>query len=51
MADNLISAMQPELRDRFMELKEQNAQYQVYQYPNLILQQRNPFTHTDIIFP
>ena len=29
MADNLVSAMQPHLRDRYMQLKNQNVQYQV----------------------
>lgn len=29
MADNLVSAMQPELRDRYLQLKGQNIQYQV----------------------
>ena len=28
MADNLVSAMQPGLRDRYLELKNQNVQYQ-----------------------
>ena len=29
MADNLVSAMQPDLRDRYMMLKNQNMQFQV----------------------
>ncbi len=28
MADNLVSAMQPELRERYLQLKNQNLQYQ-----------------------
>ena len=32
MADNLVSAMQPELRDRYVQLKEQNVQYQVHPF-------------------
>ena len=27
MADNLVEAMQPQLRDRFMQLKGDNASY------------------------
>ncbi len=30
MADNLISAMQPELREKYLQLKEQSIQYQVF---------------------
>ena len=29
MADNLVSAMQPDLRDRYLQLKNQNMQFQV----------------------
>ena len=29
MADNLVSAMQPDLRDRYIQLKNQNMQFQV----------------------
>ena len=29
MADNLVSAMQPQLRDQYLQLKNQNLQYQV----------------------
>ena len=29
MADNLVSAMQPDLRDRYITLKNQNMQFQV----------------------
>ena len=29
MADNLVSAMKPKLRDRYIELKNQNTEYQV----------------------
>ena len=29
MADNLVSAMQPDLRDRYMQLKAQNMHFQV----------------------
>ena len=31
MADNLVSAMQPELREKYLQLKDQNLQYQVRQ--------------------
>ena len=29
MADNLVSAMQPDLRERYVQLKNQNMQFQV----------------------
>ena len=29
MADNLVSAMQPDLRDRYIQLKNQNMQFQM----------------------
>ena len=29
MADNLVSAMKPKLRDRYVELKNQNTEYQI----------------------
>lgn len=29
MADNLVAAMQPDLRDKYLQLKNQNLQYQV----------------------
>ena len=29
MADNLVSAMKPKLRDRYVELKNQNTDYQI----------------------
>ena len=32
MADNLVAAMQPELRDQYLQLKNQNLQYQVSFY-------------------
>ncbi len=29
MAENVVAAMQPELRERYLQLKDQNMQYQV----------------------
>ena len=42
MADNLISAMQPELRERYMELKTQNMQYQVREWHGTLFQVDDP---------
>ena len=38
MADNLVSAMQPDLRERYVQLKNQNMQFQVrYTYASYYL--------------
>ena len=41
MADNLVAAMQPELRERYLELKRMNLQYQVRSQDTLMRYKNN----------